>query len=54
MPLSWGANMAKRLLAQGRQVLWVIEQDSLSAGGVKCRHPAERWIGISVKEKLLV
>ena len=54
MPLSWGANMAKRLLAQDRQVLWVIEQDSLSAGGVKCRHPAERWIGISVKEKLLV
>jgi hypothetical protein len=44
MPLIWGANMAMRLLALGRQVLWVTEYNTLLADGVKCRRPAERWL----------
>ncbi|QWF70734.1 hypothetical protein KEF85_15645 [Methylomonas paludis] len=50
VPLSWGTHLAKRLLAEGRQVLWVTERDGLSAGGVKCRRPAERWIGLAGKQ----
>lgn len=44
MPLSWGSIMAKRILHEGKQVLWVAEQSGEGVGGVKSRLPVERWV----------